>query len=75
MVQPGELIEDRFEGDDYESGGCEQVSNRFRSFAGGHVSRQTSAGPCCADGLATEPLPPRKKDVVVVDFTNNAKQI
>ena len=58
-------------------GGGEQISDRLRSaLACGYVPRQASAGSQRrADGFTTEPLPPGKNDVVVVDFTNNAKEI
>lgn len=77
-LQPGELIEDRFDGDDYR---IMVVANKFQTgfdqplLAGmfldkavkKHNAVQTlSRLNRCHDG---------KEDVVVVDFTNNAKQI
>jgi type I restriction enzyme R subunit len=77
-LQPGELIEDRFDGDDYR---IIVVANKFQTgfdqtlLAGmfldkvvkKHNAVQTlSRLNRCHDG---------KKDVVVVDFTNNAKEI
>ncbi len=77
-LQPGELIEERFEGDDYR---IMVVANKFQTgfdqplLAGMFLDKpvvdrnavQTvSRLNRCHDG---------KKDVVVVDFTNNAKQI
>ena len=75
-LQAGELIEDRFEGDDYR---LMVVANKFQTGLRPALARRAcSSTSRCVDRNAVQTVSrlnrchEGKKDVVVVDFTNNA---
>jgi type I restriction enzyme R subunit len=75
---PGELIEDRFDGDDYR---IMVVANKFQTgfdqplLAGMFLDKPVVDRNAIQTVSRLNRCFPGKKDVVVVDFTNNAKQI
>lgn len=77
-LQTGELIEDRFEGDDYR---IMVVANKFQTgfdqplLAGMFLDKPVLERNAVQTVSRLNRCHPGKKDVVVVDFTNNAKQI
>ncbi|MDO8354863.1 MAG: DEAD/DEAH box helicase family protein [Nitrospirota bacterium] len=77
-LQPGELIEDRFEGDDYR---IMVVANKFQTgfdqplLAGMFLDKPVLDRNAVQTVSRLNRCHHGKKDVVVVDFTNNAKQI
>jgi type I restriction enzyme R subunit len=77
-LQTGELIEDRFEGDDYR---LMVVANKFQTgfdqplLAGMFLDKPVLERNAVQTVSRLNRCHPGKKDVVVVDFTNNAKQI
>lgn len=77
-LQTGELIEDRFEGDDYR---LMVVANKFQTgfdqplLAGMFLDKPVLERNAVQTVSRLNRCHPRKKVVVVVDFTNNAKQI
>jgi len=77
-LQTGELIEDRFEGDDYR---IMVVANKFQTgfdqplLAGMFLDKPVLDRNAVQTVSRLNRCHPGKKDVVVVDFTNNAKQI
>ena len=77
-LQTGELIEDRFEGDDYR---IMVVANKFQTgfdqplLAGMFLDNPVLERNAVQTVSRLNRCHPRKKIVVVVDFTNNAKQI
>ncbi len=77
-MQPGELIEDRFEGDDYR---IMIVANKFQTgfdqplLAGMFLDKPVVDRNAVQTVSRLNRCHHGKKDVVVVDFTNNAKQI
>ena len=77
-LQPGELIEDRFEGDDYR---IMVVANKFQTgfdqplLAGMFLDKPVVDRNAVQTVSRLNRCHEGKKDVVVVDFTNNAKQI
>lgn len=74
----GELIEDRFQGDDYR---LMVVANKFQTgfdqplLAGMFLDKPVLDRNAVQTVSRLNRCCPGKKDVVVVDFTNNAKQI
>lgn len=77
-LQSGELIEDRFEGDDYR---LMVVANKFQTgfdqpvLAGMFLDKPVQDRNAVQTVSRLNRCHHGKKDVVVVDFTNNAKQI
>ena len=77
-LQSGELIEDRFEGDDYR---LIVVANKFQTgfdqplLAGMFLDKPVLDRNAVQTVSRLNRCHHGKKDVVVVDFTNNAKQI
>lgn len=77
-LQTGELIEDRFEGDDYR---IIVVANKFQTgfdqplLAGMFLDKPVLDHNAVQTVSRLNRCHHGKKDVVVVDFTNNAKQI
>ena len=77
-LQPGELIEDRFEGDDYR---IMVVANKFQTgfdqplLAGMFLDKPVVDRNAVQTVSRLNRCHHGKKDVVVVDFTNNATQI
>lgn len=77
-LQQGELIEDRFEGDDYR---IMVVANKFQTgfdqplLAGMFLDKPVLERNAVQTVSRLNRCHHGKKDVVVVDFTNNAKQI
>ncbi|MDP3719495.1 MAG: DEAD/DEAH box helicase family protein [Acidobacteriota bacterium] len=77
-LQAGELIEDRFEGDDYR---LIVVANKFQTgfdqplLAGMFLDKPVLDRNAVQTVSRLNRCHHGKKDVVVVDFTNNAKQI
>lgn len=77
-LQPGELIEERFEGDDYR---IMVVANKFQTgfdqplLAGMFLDKPVVDRNAVQTVSRLNRCHDDKKDVVVVDFTNNAKQI
>jgi type I restriction enzyme R subunit len=77
-LQPGELIEDRFEGDDYR---LMVVANKFQTgfdqplLAGMFLDKPVVDRNAVQTVSRLNRSHEGKKDVVVVDFTNNAKAI
>ena len=77
-LQTGELIEDRFEGDDYR---LMVVANKFQAgfdqplLAGMFLDKPVLDRNAVQTVSRLNRWHHGKKDVVVVDFTNNAKQI
>lgn len=77
-LQQGELIEDRFEGDDYR---IMVVANKFQTGFDQPLLAGMFLDKAVVDRNAVQTVSRLnrchhgKKDVVVVDFTNNAKQI
>jgi type I restriction enzyme, R subunit len=77
-LQPGELIEERFEGDDYR---IMVVANKFQTgfdqplLAGMFLDKPVVERNAVQTVSRLNRCHHGKKDVVVVDFTNNAKQI
>jgi type I restriction enzyme R subunit len=77
-LQTGELIEDRFEGDDYR---IMVVANKFQTgfdqplLAGMFLDKPVIDRNAVQTVSRLNRCYHGKKDVVVVDFTNNAKQI
>jgi type I restriction enzyme R subunit len=77
-LQAGELIEDRFEGDDYR---IMVVANKFQTgfdqplLAGMFLDKPVLDRNAVQTVSRLNRCHHGKKDVVVVDFTNNAKQI
>jgi type I restriction enzyme R subunit len=77
-LQTGELIEDRFEGDDYR---LMVVANKFQTgfdqplLAGMFLDKPVLERNAVQTVSRLNRCHHGKKDVVVVDFTNNAKQI
>jgi type I restriction enzyme R subunit len=77
-LQPGELIEERFEGDDYR---VMVVANKFQTgfdqplLAGMFLDKPVVERNAVQTVSRLNRCHHGKKDVVVVDFTNNAKQI
>ena len=77
-LQTGELIEDRFEGDDYR---LMVVANKFQTgfdqplLAGMFLDKPVLDRNAVQTVSRLNRCHHGKKDVVVVDFTNNAKQI
>lgn len=77
-LQPGELIEDRFEGDDYR---IMVVANKFQTgfdqplLAGIFLDKPVLDRNAVQTVSRLNRCHPGKQDVVVVDFTNNATQI
>jgi type I restriction enzyme, R subunit len=77
-LHPSELIEDRFEGDDYR---LMVVANKFQTGFDQPLLAGMFLDKPVVDRNAVQTLSrlnryhPGKSDVVVVDFTNNAKQI
>lgn len=77
-LQTGELIEDRFEGDDYR---IMVVANKFQTgfdqplLAGMFLDKPVIDRNAVQTVSRLNRCHPGKKDVVVVDFTNNAAQI
>ncbi|MFZ1640063.1 MAG: DEAD/DEAH box helicase family protein [Candidatus Contendobacter sp.] len=77
-LQTGELIEDRFEGDDYR---LMVVANKFQTgfdqplLAGMFLDKPVLDRNAVQTVSRLNRCHLGKKDVVVVDFTNNAKQI
>jgi type I restriction enzyme, R subunit len=77
-LQPGELIEDRFEGDDYR---LMVVANKFQTgfdqplLAGMFLDKPVLDRNAVQTVSRLNRCHHGKQDVVVVDFTNNAKQI
>jgi type I restriction enzyme R subunit len=77
-LQAGELIEDRFEGDDYR---IMVVANKFQTgfdqplLAGMFLDKPVIDRNAVQTVSRLNRCHHGKKDVVVVDFTNNAKQI
>ncbi|MEK7350430.1 MAG: DEAD/DEAH box helicase family protein, partial [Nitrospirota bacterium] len=77
-LQTGELIEDRFEGDDYR---LMVVANKFQTgfdqplLAGMFLDKPVIDRNAVQTVSRLNRCHHGKKDVVVVDFTNNAKQI
>jgi len=77
-LQTGELIEDRFEGDDYR---IMVVANKFQTgfdqplLAGMFLDKPVMDRNAVQTVSRLNRCHHGKKDVVVVDFTNNAKQI
>ena len=77
-LQTGELIEDRFEGDDYR---LMVVANKFQAgfdqplLAGMFLDKPVLDRNAVQTVSRLNRCHHGKKDVVVVDFTNNAKQI
>ena len=77
-LQTGELIEDRFEGDDYR---IMVVANKFQTgfdqplLAGMFLDKPVIDRNAVQTVSRLNRCHHGKKDVVVVDFTNNAKQI
>ena len=77
-LQPGELIEERFEGDDYR---IMVVANKFQTgfdqplLAGMFLDKPVVDRNAVQTVSRLNRCYHGKKDVVVVDFTNNAKQI
>lgn len=77
-LQPSELIEDRFEGDDYR---IMVVANKFQTgfdqplLAGMFLDKPVVERNAVQTVSRLNRSHQGKKDVVVVDFTNNAKQI
>src|SRR6266581_647739 len=77
-LHPGELIEDRFEGDDYR---IMVVANKFQTgfdqplLAGMFLDKPVVGRNAVQTVSRLNRCHHGKKDVVVVDFTNNAKQI
>lgn len=77
-LQTGELIEDRFEGDDYR---IMVVANKFQTgfdqplLAGMFLDKPVLDRNAVQTVSRLNRCHPGKQDVVVVDFTNNAKQI
>ncbi len=75
---PGELIENRFEGEDYR---IMVVANKFQTgfdqplLAGMFLDKPVVDRNAVQTVSRLNRAYPGKKDVVVVDFTNNAKQI
>lgn len=78
QLQTGELIEDRFEGDDYR---IMVVANKFQTgfdqplLAGMFLDKPVLDRNAVQTVSRLNRCHHGKKDVVVVDFTNNAKQI
>jgi len=77
-LQAGELIEDRFEGDDYR---LMVVANKFQTgfnqplLAGMFLDKPVVDRNAVQTVSRLNRCHPGKQEVVVVDFTNNAKQI
>ena len=77
-LQPGEQIEDRFEGDDYR---IMVVASKFQTgfdqplLAGMFLDKPVLDRNAVQTVSRLNRCYPGKKDVVVVDFTNNATQI
>jgi type I restriction enzyme R subunit len=77
-LHPGELIEDRFDGDDYR---IMVVANKFQTgfdqplLAGMFLDKPVVDRNAIQTVSRLNRSFPGKKDVVVVDFTNNAKEI
>ena len=77
-LQTGELIEDRFEGDDYR---LMVVARKFQTgfdqplLAGMFLDKPVLGRNAVQTLSRLNRCHPGKRDVVVVDFTNNAKQI
>jgi type I restriction enzyme R subunit len=77
-LQTGELIEDRFEGDDYR---LMVVASKFQTgfdqplLAGMFLDKPVLGRNAVQTVSRLNRCHPGKRDVVVVDFTNNAKQI
>lgn len=77
-LEPGELIEDRFEGDDYR---LMVVANKFQTgfdqplLAGMFLDKPVVDRNAVQTVSRLNRSHEGKKDVVVVDFTNNAKAI
>lgn len=77
-LQPGELIEDRFEGDDYR---IMVVANKFQTgydqplLAGMFLDKSVVDRNAVQTVSRLNRCHHGKKDVVVVDFTNNAAKI
>lgn len=77
-LQTGELIEDRFEGDDYR---LMVVANKFQTgfdqplLAGMFLDKPVLGRTAVQTVSRLNRCHPGKREVVVVDFTNNAKQI
>jgi len=77
-LQPGELIEDRFDGDDYR---IIVVANKFQTgfdqplLAGMFLDKAVKKHNAVQTLSRLNRCHHDKKDVVVVDFTNNARQI
>ena len=77
-LQPGELIENRFEGDDYR---LMVVANKFQTgfdqplLAGMFLDKPVLDRNAVQTVSRLNRCHHGKQDVVVVDFTNNAKQI
>ena len=77
-LQTGELIEDRFEGDDYR---LMVVANKFQTgfdqplLAGMFLDKPVLGRTAVQTVSRLNRCHPGKRDVVVVDFTNNAKPI
>lgn len=77
-LHPGELIENRFEGDDYR---IMVVANKFQTgfnqplLAGMFLDKPVVDRNAVQTVSRLNRCYPGKKDVVVVDFTNNAAQI
>ena len=77
-LQPGELIEERFEGDDYR---IMVVANKFQTgfdqplLAGMFLDKPVVDRNAVQTVSRLNRCHEGKKDVVVVDFTNNAKAI
>jgi type I restriction enzyme R subunit len=77
-LQPGELIEERFEGDDYR---IMVVASKFQTgfdeplLAGMFLDKKVKNHNAVQTLSRLNRCHEGKKDVVVVDFTNNAQQI
>lgn len=77
-LKPGELIEDRFEGDDYR---IMVVANKFQTgfdqplLAGMFLDKPVSGRNAVQTVSRLNRCHSGKRDVVVVDFTNNAQKI
>ena len=77
-LQTGELIEDRFEGDDFR---LMVVASKFQTgfdqplLAGMFLDKPVLGRTAVQTVSRLNRCHPGKRDVVVVDFTNNAKQI
>ena len=77
-LQTGELIEDRFEGDDYR---IMVVANKFQTgfdqplLAGMFLDKPVLDRNAVQTVSRLNRCHPGKQDVVIVDFTNNARQI